>query len=102
MPEQDFSKRIPLAKERRRRGYWVPRAAVVFGTALLTAAFAYELYGVLSFAQMTPMQVVFLVLSTLAFGWIALGTLSAAMGFLPLFAGEKADTIDVSTRGWSS
>jgi membrane glycosyltransferase len=27
----------------------------------------------------------------MAFGWIAFGSLSAAMGFLPLFAGEKPD-----------
>src|SRR5690606_23256143 len=63
--------------------------------ALMTAAFAYELYGVLSFVQMTPIQLFFLVLSTLAFAWISVGTLSAALGFLPLFAGEKADTIAV-------
>ncbi len=97
MPVQDFSKRTALPKERRRRGYWVPRAAVVFGTMLLTLAFGYELYGALTLEQMTPLQFVFLVLSTLAFGWIALGTLSAAMGFLPLFAGEKADTVDTSS-----
>ncbi|MGQ0673784.1 MAG: glucans biosynthesis glucosyltransferase MdoH [Hyphomicrobium sp.] len=96
MPAQDFSKRIPLTRERRRRGYWVPRAAVFFGSALMTAAFAVELHAALSLAQMTPFQFVFLVLATLSFGWIALGTLSAAMGFLPLFASEPADTIDVS------
>jgi membrane glycosyltransferase len=45
--------------------------------------------------QLTPIQLLFLVLSTIAFGWIALGSLSAAFGFLPLFAGEKADTIDL-------
>lgn len=95
MPAQDFDRRIPLARELRRRGYWVPRAAVFFGAALMTAAFGHELYGAVSLAQTTPLQMVFLVLATLAFGWIALGTLSAAMGFLPLFAGEKADTISV-------
>lgn len=95
MPAQDFNARVPLAPEPRRRGYWVPRAAVFFGAALMTAAFGHELYGALSLAQMTPLQMVFLMLATLAFGWIALGTLSAAMGFLPLFAGESADTIPV-------
>ena len=57
-------------------------------------AFAHELFSILSFVVMTPMQVLFLILSTIAFGWIALGSLSAALGFLPLFAGEKADTIE--------
>jgi membrane glycosyltransferase len=93
MPPQDFAERVAITREQKRRGYWVPRAAVFFGAALLTAAFAYELYGVLSVVQVTPIQFGFLVLSTISFGWIALGTLSCAMGFLPLFAGEKADSV---------
>ena len=95
MPEQDFSRVLPLEKGARCRGYWIPRAAVFAGALLLTAAFAAELYGVLAFVHMTPIQFVFLVLSTVAFGWIALGSLSAAMGFLPLFASETADTIEL-------
>jgi membrane glycosyltransferase len=93
MPPQDFAEIVPITREAKRRGYWVPRAAVFFGAALLTTAFAYELYGVLSVVQVTPLQLGFLVLSTISFGWIALGTLSCAMGFLPLFAGEKADSV---------
>ncbi len=94
MPAQDFS-----AKPQRiwpaRRGAVIPRIAVFLGAALMTAAFAHELYGVLSFVQVTPIQLLFLVLSTLTFAWISIGTLSAALGFLPLFAGEKADTIEI-------
>ncbi|MEI9902382.1 MAG: hypothetical protein WDN31_22470, partial [Hyphomicrobium sp.] len=41
MPDQDFKARG--AKPRRRPGYWIPRAAVFTGAALLTGAFAYEL-----------------------------------------------------------
>ncbi len=93
MPEQDFATRIRLQPEPRRRGYWVPRAAVFAGAGVLTAAFAYELYGILAFGYMTPLQFVFLVLSTITFGWIALGSLSAALGFLPLFAGEEANSV---------
>ncbi len=93
MPEQDFSRIVPLEKRSLRSDYWVPRSAVFAGALLLTVAFAVELYGVLAFVRMTPIQAVFLVLSTIAFGWIALGSLSAAMGFLPLFSGETADTI---------
>jgi len=95
MPEQDFDRRIPIRREPRSRAYWVPRAAVFAGGLLLTAAFAGELYAVLAFVRLTPIQLVFLILSTIAFGWIALGSLSAAMGFLPLFAGEQADTIEL-------
>ncbi|MFN3626207.1 MAG: hypothetical protein ACK4TP_19430, partial [Hyphomicrobium sp.] len=90
MPDQDFKARG--AKPRRRPGYWIPRAAVFTGGALITSAFAYELYGVLAVEQVTPLQVLFLVLSTVAFGWIAIGSLNAALGFIPLFGGEKADT----------
>jgi membrane glycosyltransferase len=94
MPEQDFAKRA-RCERRTRRGYWIPRAALFAGTLVLTAAFGYELYGVLGLEQLTPIQLLFLVLSTIAFGWIALGSLSAVLGFLPLFAGEKVDTIDL-------
>ncbi len=97
MPDQDFKARG--AKPRRRPGYWIPRAAVFTGAALLTGAFAYELYGVLAVEQATPLQVLFLILSTIAFGWIALGSLNAALGFIPLFGGEKADTIDLPPPG---
>ncbi len=93
MPDQDFAKRGHA--RRVRRGYWIPRAALFAGTFIITAAFAYELYGVLGLEQLTPIQLLFLVLSTIAFGWIALGSLSAALGFLPLFSGEKVDTIDL-------
>jgi membrane glycosyltransferase len=94
MPEQDFSAR-PQRAWPKRRGPGIPRTAVFLGAGLMTAAFAYELYGVLSFVQMTPIQLMFLVLSTLTFAWISVGTLSAALGFLPLFAGEKADNIAI-------
>lgn len=95
MPEQDFAQVVDVEPVHHRRTYWVARAAVFAGAALLTVAFASELYAVLSFVRMTPIQFVFLVLSTIAFGWIALGSMSAGMGFLPLFAGEEAATVDL-------
>lgn len=100
MPVQDFGE-IPAAdhlraavfRQPKRRGYWVPRAAIFVGAAVLTVAFAYELFSILAFAVMTPLQFLFLVLSTISFAWIAVGSLSAALGFLPLFAGERPDAI---------
>jgi membrane glycosyltransferase len=92
MPAQDFNSPA-VARQLRPPVTWVPRSALFGGAALLTVAFAYELWGVLAFVRMTPIQFVFWVLSTVSFGWIALGALSAAMGFLPLFAGDRADTI---------
>ena len=53
----------------------------------------------LAVEQATPLQLLFLILSTIAFGWIALGSLNAALGFIPLFGGEKADTIDLPLPG---
>ncbi len=99
MPVQDFSARVEIASEPRRRGYWVPRSAIFAGAAVLTAAFGYELFSILAFAVMTPLQFLFLVLSTIAFGWIALGSLSGALGFLPLFAGERADSVPPPDAG---
>ena len=93
MAAQDFDKPVLICRPQKAAVYWVPRAAVFAGALLLTVAFAYELYGVLSFVRLTPIQFLFLVLSTVSFGWIALGSLSAATGFLPLFAGDKADNI---------
>ena len=61
---------------------------------MLTAAFAHELFSILAFVVITPVQFLFLILSTIAFGWIAVGSLSAALGFLPLFADEHPDTIE--------
>ena len=81
-------------RRRRGRGCRGRRSSLA---ARATLAFAYELYSVLSFVQMTPIQLVFLVLSTIAFGWVF--ALSAALGFLPLFAGEKADTLELPPPG---
>jgi membrane glycosyltransferase len=93
MPAQDFHNRNMRVAMRVSRRTWISRAALFGGMSLVTAGFASELYAVLSFVQMTPLQLLFLVLSTLAFGWIALGSLSAAMGLMPLLVGEKPDTI---------
>ena len=93
MPPQDFSAPVLPHRRPHSAGSWVPRAAVFAGATVLTVAFGYELYGVLSFVQLTPIQFLFWVLSTISFGWIALGSLSAATGFLPLFAGDTTDNI---------
>lgn len=94
MPAQDFGKRLEAAHIQR-SGIWIARAALMCGTLLLTGVFGYELHAALTLAKMTPLQAVFLLLATISFGWIALGSLSAALGFLPLFADEKPDTINV-------
>lgn len=94
MPTQDFATPVSTVVEERRRGYWVPRTAIFAGAAVLTAAFAHELFSILAFVVITPVQFLFLILSTIAFGWIAIGSLSAALGFLSLFIGERPDAIE--------
>src|SRR5436853_39674 len=59
-----------------------PRAILLCLTLSATATFAFVLYQVLSVVHLTPLQAVFLVLCTLCFAWIALGTASALLGFL--------------------
>ncbi len=95
VPDQDFAGAIEAPPPHDEPGMWVPRAALFFGGTLLTVAFCAELYAVLSFVRMTPIQFLFLVFSTLAFGWIAFGSLSAAMGFLPLFARDHDPSIEL-------
>src|SRR2546423_10240947 len=58
-----------------------PRAILLILTISATATFAFVLYRVLSVVRLTPLQAVFLVLCTLCFAWIALGTASALLGF---------------------
>jgi len=95
MPAQDFSARPQPAVQGEETVHWATRAALAAGAVLLTIGFARELYSVLSFVQITPVQIVFLILSTVAFGWIALGSLSAVVGLMPLFAGERPDTLEL-------
>jgi membrane glycosyltransferase len=99
MPEQDFDDRALVYRSKKTAKAWVPRVAVFAGTFVLTLTFAYELYNVLSFVRLTPIQFGFWILSTVSFGWIALGSLSAAIGFLPLFAGDNADSVVVPPLG---
>ncbi len=98
MPDQDFKARTACQAAAPPRLLGSARGGV-HRRGVLTAAFAYELYGVLAVEQATPLQFLFLILSTIAFGWIALGSLNAALGFIPLFGGEKADTIDLPLPG---
>ncbi|MGH6815340.1 MAG: glucans biosynthesis glucosyltransferase MdoH, partial [Hyphomicrobiaceae bacterium] len=99
MPAQDLRDVRARIGTRAESGVVVSRAVLFLATVLLTTGFAYELYAVLAAVRITPFQIVFLVLCTLAFGWVALGSLTTAMGFLPLFAGERADPIVLPFAG---
>ena len=70
----------PTARKGRDRLTW-PRALLLSLAGIAIAAFARLLYQVLSVVQLTTLQGVFLVLCTMCFAWIALGTSSAILGF---------------------
>ena len=67
-----------------------PRAVLLLLTLSATSVFAYVLYQVLSVVRLTPLQGVFLVLCTLCFAWIALGSSNAFIGFLAALALRKS------------
>lgn len=99
MPAQNFDEIVTSTRPKEGAVAWGPRLAIFAGTVVVTLAFAYELYNVLSFVRLTPIQFIFWILSTMSFGWIALGSLSAAMGFLPMFAGDRADNLSLPELG---
>jgi membrane glycosyltransferase len=71
------------------------RLALVVLWLLVTASFAWTLYRVLSVDSPTALQLVFLVLSTLCFAWVAIGSASALLGYLGLLTMRKADTLEL-------
>jgi membrane glycosyltransferase len=84
MPEQDLARLPDCAQPppASQPAEIISRWGMLAGSLVLTAGFAWQLYTVLSVVQMTPIQGVFLVLSTLAFAWVAIGSMSALAGGL--------------------
>src|SRR5262245_31907970 len=75
MPEQTLWNGRP-PRSRTRAGVHVARAALMVLWLAACAGFAWTLYRVLSVETPTVLQVVFLVLSTLCFAWVAIGSVS--------------------------
>lgn len=92
MPEQSLRKHRPRRSHTPARAVIARGALVVLWLAVL-AAFAWTLYRVLSVETPTSLQLVFLVLSTLCFGWVAAGSVSALVGFVWLGAVRNIDTL---------
>ena len=85
---------LPQAARRGRDRLTWPRALLVALASIATAAFAHLLYQVLSVVQLTMLQGVFLVLCTMCFAWIALGTSSAVLGFFSFRRGRDVAEFD--------
>jgi membrane glycosyltransferase len=92
MPEQAFWSDRPR-RSRTPAGVRLARAALIVLWFATTAAFAWTFYRVLSVETPTVLQLVFLVLSTLCFAWVALGSVSALIGFVALASKGSIDTL---------
>jgi membrane glycosyltransferase len=74
------------------------RTALVVLWALGTGAFAWTLYRVLSVESPTVLQLAFLVLSTVCFAWVSVGSATAIVGLASLLSARGPDTL-VLPRG---
>ncbi len=62
------------------------RAAVMLGSAALCGFAVYEMYNVLAIGDLTPVEVLVLVLFALTFAWIAISFVASIAGFASLLA----------------
>jgi membrane glycosyltransferase len=91
MPEQALWERRSRTPAR----VHVARAALTIVWLTATAAFFWILYRVLSVETPTVLQLAFLLLSTLCFAWVAIGSASALVGFVVLSSTRRADSLDL-------
>ncbi len=92
MPEQVlWTKRREGSRAARR--VLCSRIALVILWALGTCAFAWTLYRVLSVESPTILQLAFLVLSTVCFAWVSVGSATAIVGLASLLSARGADTL---------
>jgi membrane glycosyltransferase len=94
MPEQALWADRPARRRPQARVLWA-RAGLVLLWASATAAFTWTLYRVMSVETPTTLQIVFLVLSTVCFAWVAVGSASSLVGFAWLVFARSVDTLDV-------
>ncbi len=92
MPEQSLWRQRP-GKSRAPARTLVARVVLLVLWIAATGAFAWTLYRVLSVQAPTGLQLVFLVLSTLCFSWVAAGSVSALIGFAALMTTRTIDTL---------
>jgi membrane glycosyltransferase len=71
------------------RGVILARVFVFATTILLTAFGTYEIYKVISTANVTWLQVIFATLFALTFAWIAFSCASACLGFWQIVTGRQ-------------
>jgi membrane glycosyltransferase len=94
MPEQSLWSHRPRQSHTQARTY-IARGALFVLWLAASGAFAWTLYRVLSVEMPTMLQLVFLVVSTLCFAWVAAGSVSAIIGFIALWATRRIDTLEL-------
>lgn len=94
MPEQMlWSERRNRLRAERRVGW--ARAGLFVLWALASGGFAWTLYRVLSVEPPTVLQLLFWLLSTLCFAWVAIGSASALIGFVSLLLRRTTDSLQL-------
>lgn len=67
------------------------RMSILAGTALLTAAGGYQMYGVVKVGGVTVLEAMLLALFIVLLAWVAFSFMSALAGFLVLLTGRQGD-----------
>jgi len=78
-----------------RKRVHLARSALVLLWLTGLVAFAWTLYQVLSVETPTVLQLVFWCLSTACFAWVAVGSVSALLGFVALLLQRTTDTLEL-------
>ncbi|MFM9849403.1 MAG: glucans biosynthesis glucosyltransferase MdoH [Hyphomicrobiaceae bacterium] len=99
MPEQALWYDAAATPTTRGRTQQMARLALLVVWLAAVAAFGWTLYRVLSVETPTYLQLAFLALSTLCFAWVAIGSVTALIGFVCLLSGRGTDSMALPATG---
>jgi membrane glycosyltransferase len=99
MPEQALWRRTAAMPSTHGRTQQIARLALLVLWLAAVTAFGWALYRVLSVETPTYLQLAFLALSTLCFAWVAIGSVTALIGFARLLLGRGIDSLTLPAAG---
>jgi membrane glycosyltransferase len=99
MPEQALWRYAAAIPSTRGRTQQIARLALLIMWLAAVSAFGWTLYRVLSVETPTYLQLAFLALSTLCFAWVAIGSVTALIGFACLVSGRGIDSLELPAAG---
>lgn len=82
MPIQDFSTRPERIRPSRPRALNLHRLGISLLAAAMTAGFGTQLFFIVSFTRLTSVLLVFMIVATLTFAWVALGVAQTVWGYV--------------------